>query len=304
MLEGLQIVARFGQYAILLSLFGVCAFGLRSIGAAAFLPMRRLLGAGALAALAAALAGLVAQTAQMGGALSEAGKPDMLWTIISATHYGSAWIVRIVAILLAILTVRLTTAWPRMAFGLTLVLSGIAIATLAWGGHGAGDEGLAGLGHLAADIVHLWAAALWIGALVCFSLLALTPGATHLKPSAQALANFAGEGTLIAGVLVLTGAVNTAFLVPLRTIPNLPGNLWAQVLAIKLVLFGGMLALAATNRFVLTPRLKRALAEPAREADVVRQLRKSLLTETTLAFCILGLVAWLGTLHPPLHGGG
>ncbi|MEI7932734.1 MAG: copper homeostasis membrane protein CopD [Alphaproteobacteria bacterium] len=304
MLEGLQIAARFGQYAALLTLFGVCGFGLLSTGAASYLPMRRLLGAGVIMGLAATLFGLVAQTGEMAGSLGDAVKSDMLWTIISATHYGAAWIVRLVALVLAALAIRLTDIWPRMAFGLTLILAGLAVASLAWGGHGAGGEGLAGLGHLSADVAHLWAAGLWVGALVCFCLLALTPGKHHLKPAARALAKFAGLGSAIAGTLVLTGAINTAFLVPLRTLAILPDSSWARVLALKLALFAGMLALAATNRFVLTPRLTNSLADPSREAEAVRGLRFSLLAETTLAFCVLGLVAWLGMLHPPSHSAG
>ena len=108
---------------------------------------------------------------------------------------------------------------------------------------------------------------------------------------------------MIAGVLVLTGLINTAFMTPPSAIPQFLGNAWAQVLAVKLVLFAGMLSLAAANRFVLTPRLTRSLSDPAREAEAVRRLRLSLLLETALAFGALGLVAWLGTLHPPSHGG-
>jgi len=303
-IEGLQIAGRLGQYATILVLFGVTAFGLYAPGAAAFLPLRRLLGGALIAAFAASLVGLVGQTGAMSGSLADAVKPDMLWTIVSATHYGVAWTVRLIAFGLAVGALGMANARPQRALGMILHLSGLAAASLAWGGHGVEGEGLPGLAHLAADIAHIGAAGLWIGALVAFGLLMLKPGTGHLKASAQALANFAGAGTLIAAVLVLTGVINTAFLVPLRTIPNLSGNLWADVLAIKLVLFGGMLALAATNRFVLTPRLKPALSDPAREADAVRQFRLSVLSETTLAFCILGLVAWLGTLHPPLHGGG
>jgi putative copper resistance protein D len=303
-LEGLQFAARLGQYAVLLTLFGFSAFGLYSPAAAAALPMRRLLGAGVIAGMIACIFGLVAQTGEMSGALGDALKPDMLWTILSATHYGAAWVVRLAALAMAGLVVWRTAAQPRTALVLTLHLSGLAVASLAWGGHAAGDEGLAGLVHLAADVVHLWAAGLWVGALVAFCLLVLNSNPTRLRSIADALASFAGLGSAIAATLVLTGLINTAFLVPLQTIPSLPGNSWAQVLALKLLVFAAMLTLAATNRFLLTPRLTLALSDPARETPAVRALRLSLLAETTLGFCVLGLVAWLGTLHPPLHGHG
>jgi putative copper resistance protein D len=59
-----------------------------------------------------------------------------------------------------------------------------------------------------------------------------------------------------------------------------------------------MLSLAALNRFVLTPRLQRALVgmDPA---SALVALRRSLLVESAAGFSVLILVSWLGTLAPP-----
>ena len=65
------------------------------------------------------------------------------------------------------------------------------------------------------------------------------------------------------------------------------------------LLFAGMLGLAALNRYRLTP----ALAQAIEEEDAPRAqalLRASLVVEGGLAIVILGLVAWLGTLSPPM----
>ena len=60
-----------------------------------------------------------------------------------------------------------------------------------------------------------------------------------------------------------------------------------------------MVGLAGLNRFRLTPALNFAIAQQDAAAAMVL-LRKSLLVEGCLAVVILGLVAWLGTLSPPM----
>jgi putative copper resistance protein D len=65
---------------------------------------------------------------------------------------------------------------------------------------------------------------------------------------------------------------------------------------VKLLLFAAMLGLAALNRFHLTPALALAGDQPPSFAT----LRLSLTIEAGAATAILALVAWLGTLEPPM----
>ena len=61
--------------------------------------------------------------------------------------------------------------------------------------------------------------------------------------------------------------------------------------------FGVMLALAALNRFHLTPLLQQSIA--AGDYNVaIRALRRSMALEFGAVVLILGLVAWLGTVAP------
>ena len=80
---------------------------------------------------------------------------------------------------------------------------------------------------------------------------------------------------------------------------SLPGLALARLLALKLLLFAAMLALAAANRWRLTPALEAALidsdADPAMAAAA---MRRSLIAELMAGAAILALVAWLGTLDP------
>jgi putative copper resistance protein D len=143
--------------------------------------------------------------------------------------------------------------------------------------------------HLAADVAHLLSAGLWIGALWALGWLVV-----HLPQTPQtetALRRFSGVGQLAVAVLVLTGAVN-AFGV-LGDPVKLLTTRYGQLLDVKLLAFVGMLALAALNRFVLTPRL----ATDAR-GDSLRQLRYQILGEQALSLVVVAIVAVIGTLDP------
>jgi putative copper resistance protein D len=76
------------------------------------------------------------------------------------------------------------------------------------------------------------------------------------------------------------------------------------LLLAKLALFGLMLALAAANRWRLTPALAAAVAGgDAEDIDTdpdaaLAAMRRSLIIEALAALAILALVAWFGTLEP------
>jgi len=69
------------------------------------------------------------------------------------------------------------------------------------------------------------------------------------------------------------------------------------LLIIKVMLFAGMLVLAAMNRFQLGPLLERSLREGEYRVTA-NALRRSVLVELSKAILIVELVAWLGTLSP------
>jgi putative copper resistance protein D len=97
-------------------------------------------------------------------------------------------------------------------------------------------------------------------------------------------------------VLIATGLVNLQPLVTWTPWPGLTTSPWGWLLLAKFALFVAMLALAAANRFVLTPRLR----DVSGSADGhLAAVRRSLALETGLAFTIAALVSILGTLAPP-----
>lgn len=244
------------------------------------------------------LAALVAQTAVMAGSLSEAVKPASLSFMVTGTALGTAMVARaVIAVLCLVAVVALNR--ERALWCLTGAAGLIVAASFAWTGHGAATEGPGGLLHLVADVIHAVAAALWLGALAALTILLLRPAAPDDFAVHRALSGFAGLGTLAVVLLVLTGLVNSWFLVGPARIADLGASPYGQLLIAKLALFGLMLALAAGNRFRLTPGLGSALAAGEGPQPALQRLRRSVVGETLAGAVLLAVVAVMGTLPPP-----
>jgi len=289
------IALRLALYGNLMLLFGMAAYGLHAGSLAP--PLRRSLTAAlAAAGLVIGVASFaVAAAAMTGGTVGEIDRETLNY-ILQETPSGTAFVGRSVAlvVLLALCTM------PRVPRAPAILLSAVALGSLAWSGHAAASEGWPGTLHLASDVVHLLAAGAWLGALC--ALLAILARSREAAPAAlaqagAALVRFGAPGTGIVALLVATGAYNLVMIVGYDGLLALPGTLYGRLLLAKLALFVAMLVLAATNRWRLTPRLERSRTIGG-SAAAVRALRRSIRLEAGAAIAILLLVAWLGTLDP------
>ena len=282
---------RFALYADLMLLFGLPLFALYAPGGRESVGARKHVSSAlALAGIVLSLLSIAAMTASMAGVPLAQVDPGAVRMMITDTPMGQAWMFRLVSLgaLLALAFFR-----PRSMVG-AAILGGIALASLAWTGHGAAGEGNAGWVELVADVAHLLAAAAWIGALVGLAAMVFSKG--DAETAYAALDQFSRTGGIIVAIVVTSGLVNSAYLVGVHHIVDLPATAYGQLLIVKLVLFAGMLGLAALNRFRLTPALEASSDAPASFAA----LRYSLALEGGTSIAILGLVAWLGTLEPPM----
>lgn len=305
-----SILIRFALYLDLMLLFGLPLFALYGLRGVERSPevavaLRRLVGGVALIGLLLSGLGIVSLAASMSGVAVTEVDISVLRLVIGGTSVGTAWLVRIGALLL-FLVVALSPHGSRTGWMWLLSLLGaVALSSLVWAGHGAMDEGSVGLMHLGADIIHLLAAGVWVAALLALTTLLFRPHGrmtrAHVEFSHRALASFAVVGTVVVALLVLTGAVNSWLLIGPDRFGALLSTRYGQLLAIKLFLFVAMLGLAAANRFYMTPALEQSIA-CGDHAAAVNGLRKSLFTEAACAIAILALVAWLGTLEPPASG--
>lgn len=297
MTDPLLIVARFVQYAAAAILFGLPAFRLYGLRGPARATERVLLIAAAAALAGGALLAIAGQAAAMTGDRAAARDPATWWDVATATQVGQAIGLRVAAGLVA-LAVLLAQRAAEIPWRAPALLGGLATASFAWSGHGAAGEGVMGGVQLAADVAHLLAASLWLGALAGLGV-ALS-AARRRDPDRQslseALEGFAGVGSVLVAVIVVTGLVNSWVLVTPAGLPRLLQSAYGLLLVMKLVLFAAMLACAALNRFRITPALRDTRAD---ELNPLTSLRWSLIVEAACGVGVLALVAALGTLPPP-----
>lgn len=301
MLEAAVIGLRWLQFVgggILLGVPLFLLYGLREAGRPDVGWARPLLGLASLVVALGALAALVAQTAVMAGSLSEAVKPETLTMVATDTALGMGTVIRAGLALSALIMVA-GLRQGRALWALMTLAGFLAVASFAWTGHGAATEGSGRLLHLAADIIHLVAAALWLGALVALTILLARRTAPDDQAIHRALRGFSTTGTLAVVLLVLSGAINTGFLVGPSRLMELGTGLYGQLLIAKLALFALMLALAAGNRFRQTPALGLSLGAGEDPAPVIARLRRDVAAEAVAGALLLGVVAWMGTLPPP-----
>jgi putative copper resistance protein D len=305
-LEPAVIVLRLGQYIGAMILFGSSLFALYALPRTgpsetrALRWLRPLLACSAASLLITCLVGLLAQTSVLAGSLSEALKLSSLWAVVTTMGFGRSAVVRAVVASLALLLLLLRRP-DRKSLVTCASLGGLVCGSLAWMGHGASSEGTGGPLHLGADIFHALAAGGWIGALAGFLfLLKRRPDddaeLDHIRN--KALRGFSGIGSALVAVLVVSGLVNSWFLVGPTRLSGLWTTPYGRLLSLKLMFFFGMLGLAAVNRFRLTPALGAALGRDGAQSAPLAELRRSLIIESSLAFAVLALVAWFGMMAP------
>jgi putative copper resistance protein D len=304
-MSGLLLISvRFALYIVLAALFGLSAFslyGLRAGERSNALALRFWLGSSAVIGLLLSTGWLVLMASSMAGTPLWPIDQEAIGGLLIGSAIGAAWKVRVVALVIAAVAAMVAA---RRSAGLSIVMaaSAVALATLAWTGHGAMDENASGWIHLAADILHLIASGAWLGALFGLVLLVSRPAArvdaAHLSMTHRALRGFGAIGTLVVATIVLTGLYNGWMLIGIGNVGALPSTLYGQLFILKMALFVAMLGLASLNRFRLTPTFERAIiAHDAHSA--LSALRRSLAIETACITAIFVLVAWLGTLEPP-----
>ena len=207
-----------------------------------------------------------------------------LWTVLTGTQFGAAWSARLaIAVLLALLLS------PPLRW-LQLAAAGAFLALIALSGHAGATPGAAGELHLVSDMLHLIAAGLWLGGLPALALLLASPRQPK-GLAARAAARFSVAGIAAVAVILATGIVNSWML--LGSPRDLIATSYGRLLFLKIGLFVAMVAIAAVNRFHLTPRLATTSAR--------RALTRNSLAETALGAGVLLLVGALGTMSPTAH---
>ena len=202
------------------------------------------------------------------------------WKVAFATSAGLAFLVAFAAMLLALMALR--SAWHARALAM-IALIGVGMS-LAMTGHAAMAPPRALM--QPAIFLHGLGVAIWIGALT--PLVALVSKPT--KATLPIVSRFSGIAMPAVGILALTGL--GLAVVQLEKPAALIETRYGLILVVKLMLVLVLLALAALNRYRLTPALAKArTAAPA--------FKRSILVECVVAVAILAVVAGWRFTPPP-----
>jgi len=279
-MSGLVIV-RFVHFTMIMLVFGACMFrpfmltDPRQQGRVRNLldPLVCLMaGLGLISAVGWLL--LVAQ--DMGGALDL----PTVRKVIADTFFGKVWSLHV--LLCAALLICLRIPGQRTAV-VARPVSALALATLAPVGHGAMLGGMDGTLLVINQMLHLFSAGAWLGALLLMIFLLAKPLGVDMR---DLMLRFSGFGLVLVAGVVATGLINVWVLT--ASLWPVPGrSAFATVLAVKAALVVAMLGLALYHRWAL------------RRGDIpAHRLQRTVVLEWACGIGALLVVALLGTLAP------
>jgi len=258
----------------------------------------------ALAVLSGAAWLVLTASSMSGETVADVLSQGVLLTVLSQTDFGQDWLARsvlvvlVAAVLVPLLSAKgATSVWLKAA---AVLVGASFVGSLAFAGHGIGDEGIAGIVHPIADISHLTAVAAWAGALGPLALLLSLTGenADTLAVARTATLRFSTLGIVCVTTILITGMVNSWYLV--GSIPAFTETAYGQLLLVKIALFAAMVGIAAWNWSQLTPKLIQD-ADLAAARKARRQLCRNAAAEAALGAVIVAIVAALGTMAPASH---
>jgi len=271
--RGLHLAGYFGA-------FGAIFLSAALLRGAAVNGMKRLAWAGFGLALLAGAAWFLLQSAYFASAQSFADIMAVVPTVALYTFFGRLLLARLAALLLAVLLFQCNQ--PRPA----LLLSFGGVVAEAWLGHGGAMTGAEGDVLLGTSILHLAAAALWLGTLP-----ALLVAIAVVQEPAPLARRYSPLGIGCVAVLLLTALIQ--FILLIARPAALVNSGYGAVALSKILLLGGLVILAARNRLRLVPALP--AARPA--------LLRAIGAEILLGLLVLTAAGILLQLEPPAMAG-
>lgn len=253
------------------------------------------------------LAALLLQASEVTGvSLSEVLGGRAITRLLTATKYGTLWLVRMALLLglLAVIALISTETHPRRwTRWLGLTLGAGVLLTIAAAGHASAAPRLTTLA-IAADWLHLIAGSIWVGGLVqlilaLFPVLKLLDEAPRRMLLARMFKRFSALAGASVAALLVTGTY--AGLIHVPSWQALLDTSYGAMLSSKLILFVPLVALGAINLLIFHPYFVRAAGTKSKastDASNVRRFRVIVVSEVVLAVLVLAVTGLLTRLPP------
>ncbi|RMC93233.1 copper resistance protein CopD [Aquitalea palustris] len=236
--------------------------------------------------LLATLCALPLHNAILADSWADSWQISSLAMLAGESSIGRAWCWQLAAALLLVLSGH---AGQRAgAAPVTALLATALLASLTLSGHAAMNEGWLGVVHQLNDLLHLLAAAAWLGALPLVLQLMRQTGPWR-QPAMQALIRFSTAGHALVAVVILTGLGNF-YLINGSLLPD-GFSAYTILLGLKLLAVLGMVLLAVFNRYYLVPRMRD-------KRSAIPWFIRAVNMQIALCLLALALLACLGTLDP------
>ncbi|MFL6672367.1 MAG: copper resistance D family protein [Massilia sp.] len=224
------------------------------------------------------------------------------WSVLTATHYGLAWIIGTCALIAA---AGLSIAGKRekrlrLTAGLSVLALAVFLYTRSMVSHAAseGDFSLAML----ADWIHLNLVSLWVGEVLVAGAIVLAARAPLQPVDRRDRANYI-QALSTSATFALAGIFITGLFGAWRNLggfANLIGNPYGETLLVKLALVACAASLGGINRFLVMPPLLDRERDEGRSSETsARKFRLVLRIEAVVLFAVLFLAAVLGSTSPP-----
>ncbi|WP_291380232.1 cytochrome c oxidase assembly protein [Demequina sp.] len=220
------------------------------------------------------------EIAQVGPSAPDFGA--QVWSFVADIDLGRAYGLNILAAVVTSIIVTLVRTPSEAAWGLVPVAYGLGVQAMT--GHAAGAEDH----HLAVTslYVHLASSAVWLGLLI-----ALVAARRPLGNDAKAAVQRVSRMVLWAAAAIVASGAANAWL-RIGSVTDLFTTTYGRLLALKLVLMSGAIALAAWHRRVTMPRLS--------TADVRRQFYRVLAWDVALLAAVAGIGGVLSRTAPTI----
>jgi putative copper resistance protein D len=230
-----------------------------------------------------------------------AGAWPAVVSVLSATHYGIAWLIGAAALVVVGWTSLLAPA--RQATGPANAVRMLALGVFLYSRSMVSHAGAAGdfTWAVAADWVHLVLVSVWVGEVIVAGLLVLdrapSGNSVSREDCARYIRQLSHSATIALAGIVVTGAIGAWR--GLGALENVAGTPYGTTLLVKIALVLGAAASGGVNRFVVMPGLLEGLrTAPGADLRARQRFAAVIKAEALVLLAVVVAAAFLSSTPP------